>query len=62
MRMTPRPRLIDPKAKLIEALNQAETYLDLAIKAEDRGERECYERMAELYLKIAEHLEALIEG
>lgn len=54
--------LIDPKAKLMAALNQAETYLGLAIKAEDRGERECYEQMAELYLKIAEHLEALIEG
>ena len=53
---------IDPKAKLIDALNQAETCLGLAIKAEDRGERDCYEQMAELYLKIAEHLEAMIEG
>ena len=54
--------LVDPRAKLIDALNQAETYLGLAIRVEDRGERECYEHMAELYLKIAEHLEALIEG
>lgn len=54
--------LIDPKAKLMDTLNQVETYIGLAIKAEDRGERECYEQMAELYLKIAEHLEALIEG
>jgi len=54
--------LIDPKAKLIDALNQAETYLGLAIRVEDRGERECYENVAELYLKIAEHLETLIEG
>ena len=54
--------MIDPKPKLIAALGNAQEYLDLAISAKDRGERELYERLAELYLKIAQELEALVEG
>jgi hypothetical protein len=30
--------MIDPHAKLVEALEHAQEYLDLAIKAQDRGE------------------------
>jgi hypothetical protein len=30
--------------------------------AQDRGEREFYERIAELYLKIAQDLEAMMGG
>jgi hypothetical protein len=54
--------IIDPKPKLIAALGNAQEYLDLAISAQDRGERECYERIAELYLKIAHELEAMMGG
>jgi hypothetical protein len=32
----------------------------VAIQAKDRGERDFYERIAELYVKIAEELEFLI--
>jgi hypothetical protein len=34
----------------------------LAIKSRDRGGRESYERIVELYVSIAEELEAMIEG
>jgi hypothetical protein len=51
--------MIDPKPKLITALGNAQEYLDLAIGAQDRGERELYQRIAELYLKIAQELEAM---
>ena len=54
--------MIDPKAKLIAVLGNAQEYIDLAIGAEDRGEREFYERIAELYLKIAQELEAMMDG
>jgi hypothetical protein len=54
--------MIDPKPKLIAALGNAQEYLDLASSAKDRGEREFYERIAELYLKIAQEFEALVEG
>jgi hypothetical protein len=54
--------MIDPKPKLITALGNAQEYLDLATSAKDRGEREFYERLAGLYLKIARELEALVEG
>jgi hypothetical protein len=52
--------MIDPKAKLIAVLDNAEEYRALAIRAKDRGERESYERIVELYVEIAEELEALI--
>jgi hypothetical protein len=54
--------MIDPKAKLIAVLDNAEEYRALAIRAKDRGERESYERIVELYVEIAEQLEALIDG
>ena len=41
--------MIDPKPKLIAVLGNAQEYLDLAVSAKDRGEREFYERIAELY-------------
>jgi hypothetical protein len=46
---------------LLAALDQAEGYRGLAIRAKDRGEREVYEKIVELYVEIAEELEALIE-
>ena len=52
--------MIDPKAKLIDILGNAQEYLDLATKSTDRGERELYERIVALYLKIAQELETLI--
>jgi hypothetical protein len=53
---------IDPKAKLLAVLDQAEDFRGLAIRAKDRGEREVYERIVELYVEIAEELEGLIDG
>ena len=50
------------KAKLLAVLDQAEGYRVLAIKSRNRGERESYERIVELYVNIAEELEAMIEG
>jgi hypothetical protein len=52
--------MIDPKAKLLAVLDHAEEYRVLAIKSRDRGERERYERIVELYVRIAEELEALM--
>ena len=52
--------VFDPRTKLVEALDSAQEYLDLAIKSKDRGEREFFERIVELYVKIADELEALI--
>ena len=57
-----RARPIDLKARLLAVLDQAEVYRVLAIKSRDRGERESYERIVELYVSIAEELEAMIEG
>jgi hypothetical protein len=54
--------MIDPEAKLLAVLDHAEAYRALAIRAKDRGERESYERIVELYVEIAEELEALIDG
>jgi hypothetical protein len=59
--MDPAP-MIDPKPRLIAALGNVQEYLDLATSAQDRGEREFYERIAELYLKIAQELEAMMGG
>jgi chaperonin cofactor prefoldin len=53
--------MIDIRAKLVDALDHAQEYLDLAIKAQDRGEREFYERICELYMRIAQEFEALID-
>jgi hypothetical protein len=54
--------LTDPEAKLLAVLDKAEEYRGLAIRANDRGEREVYERIVELYVEIAEELEMLIDG
>ena len=53
---------IDPSAKLLAVLDHAEEYRGLAIRAKDRREREIFERVVELYVEIAEQLEALIDG
>ena len=54
--------MIDPKTKLLAA--RAEEYRGPRDPSQprDRGERECYERIVELYVRIAEELEALIDG
>ncbi len=53
--------LIDLKARLIAVLDRAEEYRGLAIKAKDGGERETFESIVELHVKIAEALESLID-
>jgi hypothetical protein len=53
--------MIDPRAKLLAVLDHAEEYRGLALRAKDRGERNSYERIVELYVEIAEELEALID-
>jgi hypothetical protein len=55
------PMMIAPEAKLLAVLDHAEEYRGFAIRAGDRGERESYERIVELYVEIAEELEALID-
>ena len=52
---------IDPTAEILEALPQAEAYRDLIVKSRDRGEREVYEHVLELYIEIAEALETLLD-
>ena len=54
--------MIDPKPRLIAVLGNVQEYLDLAASTKDRGEREFYQRIAELYLKIAQELEAMLSG
>jgi len=54
--------LINPKGKLLAVLDHAEEYRLLAIRSRDSVERERYERIVELYVKIAEELEELIDG
>jgi hypothetical protein len=53
--------MIDPSAKLLAVLDHAEEYRGLAMRAKDRGERETFERIVELYVEIAEELERLID-
>ena len=52
--------MINHEARLRAALDHAEDYRGLAIKARDRGEREIYERIVELHVLIAEELEKLL--
>jgi hypothetical protein len=40
-----------------DSLDTTEKYGDLAIRSKDRGERETYECIVELYVEIAEELE-----
>jgi hypothetical protein len=53
--------MIDPRAKLLAVLDHAEEYRGLALRAKDRGERVSYEHIVELYVEIAEELEALMD-
>jgi hypothetical protein len=53
--------MISLKDKLLAVLDHAEAYRVLAMRSRDRGEREHYERIVELYVSIAEELEALME-
>jgi hypothetical protein len=53
---------VDLKAKLLAVLDQAEGYRVLAIRSRDRGERESYEHIVELYVRIAEELEMMLDG
>ena len=53
--------LTDPETKLLAALDHAEDYRGLAIRSRDRGEREVYERIVELYVEIAEQIERLLD-
>ena len=55
-------RTVDLKAKLLAVLDRAEEYRVLAIRSRDRGERESYEYIVELYVKIAEELETMLDG
>jgi uncharacterized Zn finger protein len=57
-----RARTVDLKAKLLAVLDQAEGYRVLAIRSRDRGQRESYERIVELYVSIGEELEAMIDS
>jgi hypothetical protein len=58
----PRAMMIDPRAKLLAIRGHTEEYRGFAIRAKDRGERKTCERIVELYVQIAEELEALMDG
>jgi hypothetical protein len=45
--------------KLVEVLGCAQEYLDRAVHAKDREEREFYKRNVELYLSIAREFEGM---
>jgi hypothetical protein len=51
--------MVDHAANLKAALYSAETYIGLALRSTDRGERELLEEIAEPQIKIAERLEVL---
>jgi hypothetical protein len=55
-------RTVDLKAKLLAVLDQAEGYRVLAIRSRDSGERESYEHIVELYVRITEELETTLDG
>lgn len=59
--MGPDGREVEHMPKLA-VLDQAEGYRVLAIRSRDRGERESYEHIVELYVKIAEELETMLDG
>ena len=42
------------RPRLRRAYGRAHEYLDLAIKSKDRGERQFYERIVELDMRIAQ--------
>jgi hypothetical protein len=45
--------------KLAEVLGHAQEYLNCAVHAKEKDERECYKRIVELYLSIAHELEGM---
>jgi hypothetical protein len=47
---------------MLAVLDQADGYRVLAMRSRNRGERESYEHIVELYVRIAEQLEAMIDG
>jgi hypothetical protein len=47
--------------KLAEVLGHAQEYLDRAVRANGKDEREFYKRIVELYLSIAHELEGMSE-
>jgi hypothetical protein len=51
--------MTDHVVTLADVLCRSQEYLDLACRTSDRGERELYERIVELYLKIAGELEII---
>jgi hypothetical protein len=61
-RELPQCRPVDLKARMLAVLDQADGYRVLAIRSRNRGERESYEHIVELYVRIAEQLEAMIDG
>ena len=52
--------MINPDAKLADVLSQTQEYLDLAVQAKNRREREFYKRIVVLHLLIARELEAML--
>jgi hypothetical protein len=52
--------MMDTRAKLVEAFGHVQEYLDLALKAQDCGEREFHERICEPYMRIAREFGAPI--
>jgi hypothetical protein len=52
---------VDHGVSLKQSLDSAATYIGLALKSRERGERELLETVAELHLKIADCLERLAE-
>ncbi len=54
-------KVLKTRLSELTGLDQAEGYRVLAIRSRDRGQRESYERIVELYVSIAEELEAMID-
>jgi hypothetical protein len=53
---------VDLKARMLAVLDQADGYRVLAMRSRNRRERESYENIVGLYVRIAEQLEAMIDG
>jgi hypothetical protein len=51
--------MIDPETKVADVLCHAEEFLSLATQTTDNRDRELYERIVELYLKIGRELEVI---
>ena len=45
--------------RLAEVLGHAQEYLDCAVRAKEKDEREFYKQIVELYLSIAHELEGM---